>query len=460
MKKIIFLIVCFLCLPMANTMVQASDMTCDDNDYQCIECTYNISDSSNCKYVVEATGTGAATVNMECSEGKISHKDLSYNNFYSEESDKLICPEGIYSEVYGGGSYGSEYNISFIKFLDCNNDVFCRFFTVKTKKDNELPFKEPGAESHVCEYEQFFIEITQTEFFVNPKVYDSSKNLDYQITVGSNVVHEAFYKNETFSCPKIGTLCGSGTSPSQYCTISLGDFGTVDGVEGTEPETGDDIKEQNSIITGVKFKELLGALKMPLTVKGYTGDFDFITFDLSDITPNSETCSNLSLDDNYCKDNLEFYIESSIENLAEYCDIIYTKYLAYNDYSERAKECNAFYDFYEFLYANGYVRDLSADCGFISKDLNEFIRGFLNIIMIAAPILAVGLGILDFVKVIASGDADKEMKKAFKNFLTRIGLAILLLIIPIILTFLMDLFLTNQPGYDPDSPFCGVVFDD
>ena len=81
----------------------------------------------------------------------------------------------------------------------------------------------------------------------------------------------------------------------------------------------------------------------------------------------------------------------------------------------------------------------------------------LDILKIAGPILAVGLGTLDFIKVVASGDADKEMKSAFKKFSIRIVSAILLFIVPVILAFLMDTFLGNQNGYDADNPFCDVV---
>ena len=109
---------------------------------------------------------------------------------------------------------------------------------------------------------------------------------------------------------------------------------------------------------------------------------------------------------------------------------------------------------------NGIVRDLSNGCNIFSDDFVGILTDILDIMKIAGPILALGLGTLDFIKAIASGDADKEMKNAFKRFSTRITAAILLFIIPFILAFLMDTFIGNQNGYDADNPFCDLAFKD
>ena len=92
-----------------------------------------------------------------------------------------------------------------------------------------------------------------------------------------------------------------------------------------------------------------------------------------------------------------------------------------------------------------------------SKDFNDILQKILDIIKIAGPLLAIGLGTVDFIKAMASGDADKEMKSAFKKLSTRLIAAVLLFIIPFILAFLMDRFLGNVDGYDSDNPFCGLV---
>ena len=99
----------------------------------------------------------------------------------------------------------------------------------------------------------------------------------------------------------------------------------------------------------------------------------------------------------------------------------------------------------------------------MSTDLKDKVVWILNIIKIAGPILAIALGALDFVKVIASGEADKEMKTAGKRLLRRFIAAILLFIIPIILAWLMDTVLggtveeDKASGYTTGNPFCGTV---
>ena len=120
-------------------------------------------------------------------------------------------------------------------------------------------------------------------------------------------------------------------------------------------------------------------------------------------------------------------------------------------------ECISFNDFYQELVKQNIINDLSIDCNILSEGLIDILRDFLNIIKIAGPLLALGLGTLDFVRTVASGDADKEMKNTFKRFSTRLIAAALLFLVPFILAFLMDLFLGNQDGYNSDNPFCSIV---
>ena len=97
------------------------------------------------------------------------------------------------------------------------------------------------------------------------------------------------------------------------------------------------------------------------------------------------------------------------------------------------------------------------ECGILSNDLRDKLIWVLDILKIAGPIVAIALGMVDFVKAIMGDDADKEMKTASKRLMTRIIAAILLFIVPVILAFLLDTFIGNKDGYDSDNPFCGVV---
>lgn len=173
-------------------------------------------------------------------------------------------------------------------------------------------------------------------------------------------------------------------------------------------------------------------------------------YSLKDFRANNDVCS---FDE--CKTNILGYVEKSLRNVKQYCNE--KVYKRANPDDVRLRDCLNFEKFYNHLVAEGYINDYAEGCNFISEELREKIIFVLDLLKIAGPILALGLGTLDFVKVLANGDADKEMKTAFRKFTIRIAAAILLFIIPIILAFLLDTFIGNQDGYDSDNPFCSVV---
>ena len=206
------------------------------------------------------------------------------------------------------------------------------------------------------------------------------------------------------------------------------------------------------------FKDLICEVKSVLIKKGSNLDnlaqikLSGILYDISAV----DCSSNIKCDENSC----DYILEQKLKNTANYCNEIYSQSYNYNDgsnYTSRLDECVQFKDFYSSLVTNGIIKDLQDGCEILSDDLVDKLVWVLDIIKIAGPILAVGLGTLDFVKVVASGDTDKEMKSAFKRFGTRIIAAVLLFLIPVILAFLMDTFLGNQSGYDSDNPFCDIV---
>ena len=170
--------------------------------------------------------------------------------------------------------------------------------------------------------------------------------------------------------------------------------------------------------------------------------------------------TNFDCDDE-CEQQIDYLVEKKIREITTYCQNKYNNFsaddLANGADKGRMYECIAFNEFYSSLVSSGLVRDLSSSCKMLSNDFVGKLVLIMNILKIAGPILAVGLGTLDFIKVVVSGDADKEMKSAFKKFGIRIVSAILLFIVPVILAFLMDTFLGNQDGYDSDNPFCGMV---
>ena len=72
-----------------------------------------------------------------------------------------------------------------------------------------------------------------------------------------------------------------------------------------------------------------------------------------------------------------------------------------------------------------------------------------TIIKVLGPILVVVLSSVDFIKVTAKGD-DEAMAKAQKKLFTRLALAVLLFLIPTLVSVILDLFgLTS-------SSTCGI----
>ena len=177
-----------------------------------------------------------------------------------------------------------------------------------------------------------------------------------------------------------------------------------------------------------------------------------VLYDIEDID-----CSvDIKCDQNDC----EYILEQKLKKTANYCSEIYSQGHNYNDgsnYTSRLDECVQFNAFYSSLVTRGLIRDLSSSCKMLSDDFVYILQRILNIIKIAGPLLALGLGTLDFVRTVASGDADKEMKNSFKRFSTRLIAAALLFLVPLTLAFLMDMFLGNQDGYNTNNPFCSIV---
>jgi|GEM_PF-3250739 len=94
-----------------------------------------------------------------------------------------------------------------------------------------------------------------------------------------------------------------------------------------------------------------------------------------------------------------------------------------------------------------------ATCGVISKDLQEFLQTIIDYIRIAGIVLAVILGILDYIKVIFGTDEKQTMSKANKNFSTRLIAVALLFLIPAVITFILGLFNILGTG---DAGTCGI----
>lgn len=94
------------------------------------------------------------------------------------------------------------------------------------------------------------------------------------------------------------------------------------------------------------------------------------------------------------------------------------------------------------------------DCeDLIGDDLRKKIGSYLNIIKIAVPIILIAFGIIDFTKAIFASDEEK-IKKAQKDFIMRLVIAILFFLIPTIVDFLLGIANKVWNFIEPGS--CGI----
>lgn len=76
------------------------------------------------------------------------------------------------------------------------------------------------------------------------------------------------------------------------------------------------------------------------------------------------------------------------------------------------------------------------DCG-LSDEIIIWIENILRWIKYIVPVILIVLSIIDFIKAI-TGEKEDEMKKAQKNFVTRLIVAVLIFIFPTIVEFVLD----------------------
>lgn len=271
-------------------------------------------------------------------------------------------------------------------------------------------------------------------------------------TIGSTVFTLVDFKNMSsgvFANDEGKLVCPSGQ--------------TVDSTAAGGASTGEYDAEDIVKLDGTKFRLLVRSLepyfhrlatykgvningKLSIEINGTETPFSWFNYygDLSNIKD----------------DEIEYLTEQKIKDVVEYCNSFYATAASNREkdgFDKRMYECISFGDMLTEAATIGLTGDLKGNCNILSSDFVDILKQILDIIKIAGPLLALGLGTLDFIKSIVSGDADKGSKEAFKKFSTRLIAAVLLFIIPFVLAFLMDIFLGNQDGYNSENPFCGIV---
>lgn len=96
------------------------------------------------------------------------------------------------------------------------------------------------------------------------------------------------------------------------------------------------------------------------------------------------------------------------------------------------------------------ITDVDSACG-LSSRIIKFFANIFRWVKYIAPVLAIILGILDFIKAIISQN-DDDLKKAQSKFLKRLIAAALLFIVPFIIEFILDRF-----NFAKDNPYCNLL---
>ena len=91
-------------------------------------------------------------------------------------------------------------------------------------------------------------------------------------------------------------------------------------------------------------------------------------------------------------------------------------------------------------------------CTKLSNKITWFIHNILKWMKYIAPVLVIILGILDFIKALASSD-DDAMKKAQKRFIIRLVAASLLFLLPLIIDYILKIFNLVDSNCDVSDMF-------
>ena len=430
-----------------------------------LECVYKDGEDTY-TYTIKTDGEN---ISMDF-KGEVK-SDTSYNfkgisniidkmNFYSSDDNKLKCLPTIYrSKTIAGASASKNKPYKYTLYNDHE------LFEFK-ENDKKIVLDSENSEGNIslnnkskvftC---QFPIYIYANVTVSNDKVVSveyfnksTQEKLDYKDLMNQPEMDEYIYKDSKLTCP----LYKNNKNPGDdYYT-----FTEDRNDENLDSLLNDDNDSSNDNTALSEFSKLMGDVKTILEIKspGFTYNEKIGILYYKNYSYTQNICSASPNSANYCGNAIDYNLEKGIKNIYFHCNSTYNKYASEKTkYNQHVKECLDFDKFYNHLVQKGIVADYSSDCGILSDDFKEILMYILDLIKIAGPILALGLGILDFIKVVASGDADKEMKTAFKKFSIRILAAILLFLIPIIIAFLLDTFLGNKSGYNEDNPFCDVV---
>ncbi len=171
------------------------------------------------------------------------------------------------------------------------------------------------------------------------------------------------------------------------------------------------------------------------------------TFNIDGYRERFSKCNNYSNveQQNQCKTQADNDFENSLRDYSTYCNQVYSS-CNWNDIAlEKCIETDK-----QITKLKKEFGIKGAECG-VSSQLIKWLANIFKWVKYIAPVLAIILGMLDFIKSIAS-QSDDDMKKAQGKFVKRLIAAALLFIIPFIIEFVLDKF-----NIVSDNPFCNLI---
>ena len=215
--------------------------------------------------------------------------------------------------------------------------------------------------------------------------------------------------------------------------------------------------EQCNLVTNEKTSDALGAMTTQFNCEVFNvSSLNKLTNKVNPTMLNELIVSSLSTALNK-HTNSDISVETLQSTAKEYAKVFAVAIKYINKSEALNDEANAIIKETEEKYgemSKNLGMEVIIDCeDLIGEDLRKKIGSYLNIVKIAVPIILIGFGIIEFTKAIFAGDEDK-MKKAQKNFLLRIGIAVIFFLTPTIVDFLLGLANKVWNFIEPGS--CGI----
>lgn len=99
--------------------------------------------------------------------------------------------------------------------------------------------------------------------------------------------------------------------------------------------------------------------------------------------------------------------------------------------------------------------EYTTGCGILGPKVVEILSWFVKVIRLGVPILVIILGMIDFLRILFSGE-DKVYKDAFLKFVKRLIIGVVIIFVPYIIQFAVKLS-GVESQYGIDDFYCGII---